>query len=158
MMIGGITEANFANMGGTGGAGGASDPEMVSGGAGTGGSVPAPPAQGADGPDAGVDARDAGAGITTCDQIVAAYDAQLAEAQDCSGGEACTHSFIGTGCFGGVLPLCGVSHRDGYELSSLSELDETYRQAGCGGAGPISCAACAQVTVACVAGRCTQQP
>ena len=134
---------------------GANGGEMNAGGAGS----TVPQDAGGAAVDAGPDAS-TDAGALSCDDIEAEFQAELARVQDCSHGEACTHSSLNAGCIGtsnnGLLPLCGLAHREGADLSALLSLDDAYGGGACY-TGPIVCAACVQPNPACVQGRCTQQ-
>lgn len=157
---GGVIGDMIGNMGaGTGGSGAAAQPpEVMTGGsfAGESGSVAPAPTDG--GVDSGVDAGgDAQTPTLTCAELPDQFETALAAAQDCSGGETCTHTFIGTGCSDGLAPLCGVAHRDGADLSELIELDMQYRFSDCNAGKPTACADCAVPNTACVSGRCVTQ-
>lgn len=159
--FGTVTSPPEVAAGGASGGVGGGVAGMGAGVPGIGGSAGATTPSATDAGDASVDAGpDAGAaqdaGPLSCADIESEFAAELARAQDCSGGEACASTFVGGGCSGGIAPLCGVAHREGADVSTLEALDQAYRDGGCY-TGPAVCAACVQPTVACVAGRCTQQ-
>lgn len=158
-VVGDMTGAVNAETGGSA----APEPPFTGGvsGAGTEGGTVAPPTDAGDGGlDAGADAGgDAHVGGLSCAEIETEFDAELARVQDCSAGEACTHTPLNAGCIGtsnsGLLPLCGLVHREGADFGALLELDEAYGAGACY-KGPLVCAGCAEPAVSCVAGRCTQ--
>ena len=147
--------------GGSGGTGGTAEPpESNSGASGAGGEAGSVAPMLIDaGVDSGTDAGPDAQVNASCADVEAEFAAELARVQDCSAGDACTHTPLNAGCIGssnnGLLPLCGLVHREGADFSALLELDKAYGAGACY-KGPAVCAGCAQPAVSCVDGRCTQ--